>query len=257
MYNLPEVTLLITHYNRSASLERLLKAFSDLDCHFGDIVVSDDCSKPEHLDRLIELKEELGFTLVTTPKNGGLGNNINKGQEVVKTPYTLYVQEDFVPTEVFPDRLVESIGFMNEDKSLDIIRYYAYFRHPILEPFKNGYSYMKFNFWNQNHIKFYLYSDHPHLRRSTFLEKFGRYAEGLNVNVTEFYMSLRFIQRKGKGLFYENFTTLFDQKNTSSEPSTANRDAWRESSNVFILALRSVYLRFRWLKNTYQLLTKK
>ena len=45
----PGVTLLVTVYNRSRSLDRLLDAFKQLNCHFGDIVVSDDGSKPEHL----------------------------------------------------------------------------------------------------------------------------------------------------------------------------------------------------------------
>src|SRR5690554_1095320 len=95
VHRFEDVTLLITHYNRSRSLERLLRAFQDLGFQFGGIVVSDDGSRPEHLERLHLLKEAFNFNLVTTPKNRGLGNNINKGQDAVTTPYTLYVQEDF------------------------------------------------------------------------------------------------------------------------------------------------------------------
>ena len=36
---------------------------------------------------------------------------------------------------------------------------------------------MKFKIWYPGYKKFYAYSDHPHLRRSNFLEKFGRYSE--------------------------------------------------------------------------------
>ena len=35
--------------------------------------------------------------------DSGLGNNINKGQDAVKTPLTLYVQEDFTPAAIFPE----------------------------------------------------------------------------------------------------------------------------------------------------------
>jgi len=74
------VSLLITHYNRSASLERLLKTFAEQNIFFGEIIVSDDGSKPEYQTHLEELKKQYQFTLVTTPVNKGLGNNLNKGQ---------------------------------------------------------------------------------------------------------------------------------------------------------------------------------
>ena len=51
------VTLLITHYNRSRSLERLLQTFATQQIVFGDIVVSDDGSKPEHLDYLKAIRK--------------------------------------------------------------------------------------------------------------------------------------------------------------------------------------------------------
>jgi hypothetical protein len=51
-HHFPDTTLLITHYNRSGSLERLLATFESLGCRFADIVVSDDGSKPEHLEKV-------------------------------------------------------------------------------------------------------------------------------------------------------------------------------------------------------------
>lgn len=251
------VTLLITHYNRSSSLERLLKAFQSLRCVFDDIVVSDDASKPEHREALEVLKEQYGFTLVSTPENKGLGNNINKGQAAVKSPYTLYVQEDFVPKSAFVTHFKDALAFMKADADLDIVRFYAYFAYPYLKPFEKGYSLMEFKpwIWKADHLKFYYYSDHPHLRRSTFLDKFGKYAEGIKSDRTEFLMCLSFIKKKGKGLFFNEFTTLFDQKNTGDEPSTIQRSSWRESTNPFFLAVRWVYLKFRLLKNTIELST--
>ena len=96
-----DVTLLITHYNRSSSLERLLRAFMNIGAWFEDVVVSDDCSREKHLRRVKALQKDFSFKLITTPENKGLGHNINKGQDAVKTPFTLYVQEDFVPRKEF------------------------------------------------------------------------------------------------------------------------------------------------------------
>lgn len=254
MKTFPKVSLLITHYNRSSSLERLLKSFQDLECQFGDIVVSDDGSRPEHIEHVLQLKEEYNFTLVTTPKNKGLGNNLNKGQDAVKTPYTLYVQEDFIPEPIFPDNLVKSVGFLDEMPELDMVRYYAYFSYPYLVPFKDGYSKMVFKWWYPGYTKFFYYSDHPHLRRSNFFERFGRYKEGIKGDETEFKMGLSVLKHDGRALFYNEFNKMFLQANSSDEPSTMDRAKWRTSENPIFLTLRWFYRRFRWYKNSVELL---
>jgi len=254
LYTFPDITLLVTHYNRAGSLERLLESFHKLGCTFGDIVVSDDGSKPENLDKVKVIQEQYKFRLITTPKNRGLGNNINKGQDAVTTPYTLYVQEDFVPNPIFPEKLKNAIDFIHDDNTLDVVRFYAYFEHPYLKPLTHGFSEMKFKLWYPGYKKFYIYSDHPHLRRSSFLEKFGRYTEGTKGDVTEYRMMMSFLQNKGKALFYEDFKGLFDQKNSSDEPSTMKRNQLRESDNFFITNLRHAY---RHAKFNYDYLFRK
>jgi len=251
MFNFPNVTLLITHYNRSSSLERLLSAFEKLECKFGDIVVSDDCSKPENLQRIMQMEKTFNFRLITTPVNKGLGNNINKGQDAVKTQYTLYVQEDFVPQLIFPENLNKALVFMNESTDLDMVRFYAYFKYPYLEPVSDGFSEMIFKFSNPGYKKFYYYSDHPHLRRTTFFEKFGRYAEGIRLEATEYQMMISFLKKKGKAYFFDEYTTLFEQKNSQAEPSTVRRNIWRENENRVMVFLRYVY---RHLKFNYNYL---
>jgi glycosyltransferase involved in cell wall biosynthesis len=240
-YHFKAVSLLITNYNRSKSLERLLNSFKQLNCSFGAIIVSDDGSKPEHLDYLKSIQTNYSFELITTPKNKGLANNINKGQDAVKTAYTLYVQEDFDPTPAFPVKLAQAVDILNEREEVDMMRFYAYFKYPHLTPFKNGFSEMRFNALVPGWKKFYQYSDHPHLRRSNFFEKFGRYEEGTGTEEGEYYMMMSFLKKKGKGLFYENKNELFEQKNTSSEPSTVNRKTLRRSNNFFISIVRVCY----------------
>lgn len=240
------VTLLVTHYNRSRSLQRLLATFNQLGCSFGDIIVSDDGSRPEHLSVLEELEYQFGFRLITTPKNGGLGHNINKGQDAVQTPYTLYVQEDFVPLPPFVQRFRESLLMMEQRPELDIVRYYAYIPYPYMQPYADGFSEMKFATWGLQYHKIYVYSDHPHLRRSSFLTKFGRYAEGRSVDRTEYRMCIKFLQKRGKGLFYTDFKTLFSQENDTTEPSTIKRASWTESQHPVIAAIRHVYRQVRY-----------
>ncbi|RYZ97435.1 MAG: glycosyltransferase [Sphingobacteriaceae bacterium] len=248
------ITLLVTHYNRSQSLQRLLQAFAGQHIIFGDIVVSDDGSKPEHLDKLIELADIYGFRLITTPKNRGLGNNINKGQDAVETLYTLYVQEDFDPFPGYAEHLSNALDIMDERKEIDMVRFYAYFKYPYLKPYRDGFSEMMFSIWKPGYRKFHVYSDHPHLRRSSFFHKFGRYAEGLKGDRTEFLMAIAFLKNKGKAMFYDNFKGLFDQVNSADEPTTMSRSDLRQSDNTFIAFARMVY---RNLKHNYDLFTFK
>lgn len=253
-FSFPETTLLITHYNRSLSLERLLNTFEALHCHFGQIIVSDDGSAEYHFKRLLNLKEQYPFDLVRADINSGLGHNINKGQDAVKTEYTLYIQEDFEPTPLFPVKLGEALKFLRADPTLDLVRFYAFFDYPVKVPFQQGFSELKFTWTHPSHLKFYVYSDHPHLRRSDFLTRFGRYPEGEVGDRTEFDTALRFLKRGGKALFFDQYSSLFLHQNSSHEPSTMGRLSWKESDRWSVEFLRTLYLRYRWLKNSLQLL---
>ena len=253
MYHFSDITLLITHYNRSLSLEKLLQKFTLLEVSFDDIIISDDGSNVEHLQTINQLKNKYQFTLLTTPKNRGLGNNINKGQDAVKTKYTLYIQEDFVPQLKLIEKLKVAQQFLNEDDDLDFVRFYAYTHFPFLKSFKAGFSLMLFShlkFW-ETYRKFYLYSDHPHLRRSTFLEKFGRYREGKNPERTEYYMMLQVLNSGAKAYFHEDFKSLLEQENSLAEPSTLKRNVWREDQGFVIANIRHIY---RYLRFNLELL---
>jgi glycosyltransferase involved in cell wall biosynthesis len=251
--NYPQVTLMITHYNRSRSLERLLAHFSKMNSSFKEIVVSDDGSRPEHREYIDTLHDKYDFTLVTTPKNGGLGNNINKGMDAVKTEYTLYVQEDFIPLEPFDVHFAEGLQIMEEDKSIDTVRFYSYLNYPNLKPYKNGFAEMVFDPWSGNLDKFPLYSDHPHIRRTDFSKKFGRYAEGKNPEKTEFDMMISYLQNKGRGLLFTDYKKVFDQIN-NMEPSTMERKSWRYTDNFFINTAKYLY---RYILFNYSLYFKK
>lgn len=236
-----DVSLLITHYNRSRSLENLLKSFASQNCSFNEIIVSDDGSNTDHLYYIEGLQRQFAFRLISTVRNKGLGNNINKGQDAVQSPYTLYVQEDFQPADDFKIHFRQAVEIMNERTDLDMIRFYAYFKYPYLKKYKDGFSEIRFKLWKPGYKKFYSYSDHPHLRRSSFLRKFGRYAEGVKGDVAEYKMMMSFLQKKGKALFYEDYRNLFHQVNSQDEPSTMKRNFWRESKNPVIEITRQLY----------------
>lgn len=243
-----DISLLITHYNRSRSLERLLSAMQQLELSFYQIVVSDDGSKADHLTYVEKLQNTYDFTIVKTSKNKGLGNNINKGQKSITTPYTLYIQEDFVPQPLFAKKLLTAHHMMESDLKIDFVRFYAYFKFPNLTPVSDGFSEMHFShakFW-QGYRKFYLYSDHPHLRRQNFFDRFGEYQEGIKPDRTEYNMMMQVLAGEPKAYFYDEINVLLTQENTAEEPSTIKRNFLRNSNRYFSVFARMVYryLRF-------------
>jgi glycosyltransferase involved in cell wall biosynthesis len=253
-----DITLLVTHYNRSSSLERLLRSFRDMGFVFGDIVVSDDGSRKEHLEIVRNLAVDFNFRLITTPLNKGLGNNINKGQDSVVTPFTLYIQEDFVPQPGFLPHLIDGHKIMREDGCWDLISFYAYEQYPYSRPYKLGFSERIFHSspFYTNNLKFYMYSDHPHLRKSSFLNDIGRYVENKNVDITEMKMSLLFIKKGGRSLLFDDHFSLLIQQNSQTEPSTAayRNPIMPENSPMAVYKLAKwLYGKYKFLKLNLQL----
>ncbi len=236
-----DVTLLVTHYNRPHTLERLLRTFRSLQCSFNEVIVADDGSREENLNRIKALQQEFKFRLLTSPKNMGLGNNINKGQDAVRTSYTLFMTDDNIPQPIFAEHFRDALTALKERDDIDIARFYAHFKYPYLKPFGKGFSEIICKLWYANYLKIYSYSDHPHLRRSNFFQKFGRYAENTKPDKTEYRMCIAFIQKKGKALIYDDYQALFEQKNYIDEPSTVQRSKWTQHPNVFITFLRNTY----------------
>ena len=254
-----DVTLLITHYNRSHSLLRLLHALQDLNISFYEVIVSDDSSSGEHLDNLNVLAKQFDLTLVCSSQNKGLGNNINKGQDQVRTPYTLYLQEDFVPFPAFIPHFRDALDIMKEDAKWDIVTFYSVIPYPYLKPYKKGYSEKVFHLspLYSNHLKFYVYGDNPLLRRSTFFEKFGRYPENINSDRTELAMCLSFIKNNGRALFFDDHHKLLYHENPDHEPSTASfRKSWRNRQTLLVNTIRWFYLKYKLLKMTLQVVFK-
>ncbi len=247
LYN--DITLLVTHFNRSRSLERLLDSLKKLDLQFQEIIVSDDGSRLEHLDYLTKLQNEYQFSIVPVDKeNKSLGNNINKGQKLVKTAYTLYIQEDFVAQPELVEKLDKAHQFLEKDQNLDFVRFHAYFEFPNLKPVSDGFLEMQFSqakFW-QGYRKFYLYSDHPHLRRTNFFERFGEYKERIRPDRTEYKMMMQVLAASPKAYIYQEINVLLKQENSEDEPSTIKRNFLRNNNHFFASTARIIYryLRF-------------
>jgi hypothetical protein len=67
-------------------------------------------------------------------------------------------------------------------------------------------------------------------------------------------MAMSFLKNKGKAMFYEDFKGLFDQVNSSDEPSTMKRSDLRQSTNFVIAFARATY---RNIKHSYDYINAK
>lgn len=258
--NISEVTLLITHFNRSESLRRLLKEIQAYNALFHEVIVSDGGSNEIHIKNVHQLHDEFNFTLLTSETNKGLGNTINQGQDAVKTPYILYVQEDFIPKVAFRNALVDGLEIIKNEPQWDIVRFYSFpwAPFPYLKAYKKGFSEMKFSLWPWyfSHIKFYVYSDHPHLKRRSFQDKFGRYIESPKGDVTEMGMCRAFLKKNGRGLYFNNYKDLFEHNN-DHEPGLFRPEKLKTKKYSDIAPLYWFYLKYKILKETISFILNK
>ena len=87
-----------------------------------------------------------------------------------------------------------------------------------------------------------MYSDHPHLRRSNFIEKFGRYPEGgIKSDKAEYLMMMSFLRNKGKAIYFDEYKVLFLHYNDSKETSTIIRNYLSSTNNIVIANIRHLY----------------
>ncbi|MCX2574881.1 glycosyltransferase [Pedobacter sandarakinus] len=256
--HLNNTSLIITHYNRSESLRGLLQRLATLEITFAEILVSDDCSDAHHLKQLKQLSQQFGFRLFTTPVNKGLGASLNVLHTNARSDYFFYVQEDFVPGIALADALKKGSTLL-EKEHWDIIRFYAFpwAQFPYQRKYRDGFNKLLFSIspYYASHLKFFVYSDHPHLKRKTFTDKFGPYKENVKGDETENAMCRSFLKHDGKALLFAENQSLFDHENTEEEPAQAR------STGQGIARLRNtkpiywLYLRFRVFRETFSYLT--
>lgn len=190
-FNPSELSVLFITYNRSDMLEKSFQAIKACrDLKGVKVLVSDDFSKPEHIDRM----QRMGFDkVVLAQRNGGLGRNNNKGLRAVDTDFCLMVQDDCML--VNPDAITRSVEVLKADPTIGMVRLHGEAElFPLTKRVANGVEY-----WVCDHTgpeyaalkaqagkRLRIYSDQPHVRRRSFHEKVvGYYIEGTPMEESE------------------------------------------------------------------------
>jgi len=186
-----ELTVLFITYNRSDMLEKSFQAIKACPELKGvEVIVSDDCSKPEQLERI----RRMGFDrVISAERNGGLGRNNNKGLRAVTTEFCLMVQDDCMLAT--PDAISRSLKILKADPSIGMVRLNGDVDvFPLVKREAAGMPYWVCEHTSDAYAKLVkqpgkrlrVYSDQPHVRRSALHEKVvGYYVEGTPMEVSE------------------------------------------------------------------------
>jgi GT2 family glycosyltransferase len=103
------IDVIIPFYNQHQLLVRCLKALELSACRSLDVVLVDDGSAPEELDRVRGFcgRLSLPVRLISHAENRGYKESIHTGLEACGNPFVLLLNSDTVPTPGFADLLVE------------------------------------------------------------------------------------------------------------------------------------------------------
>lgn len=209
--NNPEISFLITHYNRPDDLLKCINAIKNLGIKSSEIVVSDDGSEAETINKINTYNID---TLIISKENKGLAANINKGIAACKGKYILYCQEDFMLSTELNNVLPECIELLENNRA-DMVRFTSNFSFNFLVKLSDAISLIpKFSFKNftQN---YYQYSDHPFITKKSFFDRFGYYLENTSGRYGETEYGIRICNTNAK-IAITNQTLAFNVEGSQS-----------------------------------------
>lgn len=117
-----KLAILTVNYNKSDTTISLLESLEKLQFKDSIFFIVDNCSAKEDIDKLeTRLKQsELNTRLIKNTKNGGWGNAMNVGFDIInseKIPYTLVINNDAYPKEGTIERM---LNFLITHKNVGI-----------------------------------------------------------------------------------------------------------------------------------------
>jgi glycosyltransferase involved in cell wall biosynthesis len=201
------------------------------------VVVSDDASTPNNLERI---KEVPGIDrLLLNETNTGLGANLNKVIRAAKGNYILYCQEDFLLDPDIEPVLIEAMQLLDAG-TLDMVRLKANYRFPELKPLTENIhaipSWSTSNFL----VNTFQYSDNPFITLPGFFEELGYFLEGVrgDYGETEFAIRvLRFKKRIGITRPYLAHTNV-EAESTIRSGKPGNKKGATKKLRQYLRAIR-------------------
>ena len=188
------ISFLITHYNRSDDLEYCVKSILDLNLTNYEIIVSDDGSDLEHVEKIKSFRID---KLLLWDQNQGLASNLNKGIAFCEGNYLIYCQEDFKLDHNLKTIINECMSLLCTD-DVDLIRFTSNFKFKNLYSLTENISIIPKFSWKNILTNYYQYSDHPFITTKMFFEKYGYYMENTSGRYGEMEYAIRIFKSHAK-----------------------------------------------------------
>lgn len=121
MNPVPLVTVLVTIFNGSKTIDRCLKSIFDQTCHDVKVVCVNDASTDNTLEKLLQWQERFGknrFLLLSNKNNLGVTKSSNRGLREIDTMYTARIDADDWWDE---NKLAKQLYFFKNNSSYGII----------------------------------------------------------------------------------------------------------------------------------------
>jgi|SRR5579883_2132597 len=111
-----EITVLIPHYNRPDMLKEALLSIRAQTVQPAEVLVVDDCSRPENQEKLRALRHLA--TIHENERNMGLRANLNHGATLAKTEWLAFLADDDL---FLPRKLELQNAYLDEHPECDIL----------------------------------------------------------------------------------------------------------------------------------------
>ena len=209
-----KISVLIFTYNRTGYLAECLYRFLTK-CQFPreqmEILVSDDGSDSKHLNSLIQVCDMFNVDKLYCWNHGGQGASNNNAIRIAQGEYILHLQNDFGMLNDDVNCIQKCVDILDNDPQVacvglfDLLIYPQNQRIPYVVKTPNGPIRL---LWLKPPNK-YVYSDGPHIKRTSFHHEFGWYLEGQGGPKKELDFSQRFQQSNWKylslGKYFQDF----------------------------------------------------
>ena len=242
------ISFLITHYNRPTQLYRCLETIQDIRTSDDEIIVSDDGSSEESIEKIKNFSFD---RLVTSSHNTGLASNINRGINACNGEYILYCQEDFVLQKGLVNQIKYFMDILDSGK-LDMVRLKTYLTFPEYKNVNSNIDELPLftlkNFFKNCHR----YSDHPFIVKNVFFDRFGYYMENTSGGYGETEFAIRLNSMRCKiGLSRKSLAFVQSDNISMMDLESVTPRKKRKGNKKLIRFIRSLRLHLEWLLYGY------
>jgi glycosyltransferase involved in cell wall biosynthesis len=188
LINDPDISVVFVTYNRSDLLIRCIDSLRDLlrltKCSY-ELIIADDCSNHEHSEALSSIA---GARIIRTPRNSGIGANVNNGLAHAKGRLILQLQDDWIWNGSC-ECMMAAIGFMRDSDDVGITQFTK--TGTDLPVQLRTYGEYCFSVFRNDRVPWIRhcgvrpYSDQPHLKRREFIDDVGPYVESVAMTICE------------------------------------------------------------------------